>query len=252
MSLLFENVSFWYRTAEPPLAYRCCFEVPAQQFLAVVGESGGGKTTLLRLGCGLLQLEHRMAPELGYRIEGTVSYRNQCVLRPSRSFGYVPQNYASGLLPSLTARENILLAVKEHGISADELAFAEKLMTESGIIDVAHLPLRHLSGGQKQRVAICRALVTHPSVLFMDEPFASLDSGLKPEMSKLLLRLRDELGLSLMFVTHDIENAALLGDLVLGVKRTYGLPRHRLWSARADTRCSVIRQVEDWIGYVHG
>ncbi|MFH0801857.1 MAG: ATP-binding cassette domain-containing protein [bacterium] len=247
-TLTVNNLSFWYHTTEFPTVYRCSFSVAKNEFVAIVGESGGGKSTLLRLVCGLLQAQNRERPELEYRIEGIVEYDGNNILKPHSEFAYVPQNFQAGLLPALSVRDNILLAVKRDGITKDKLEYADALMKLSGIIDVAQFKVGHLSGGQQQRVAICRALITKPCVLFMDEPFANLDPTLKPEMSKLLKHLRDEYSLLLLFVTHDIENATNLADKIVGVKCGYGKPKYKLWIIENNAKRDVLRrEIEKWI-----
>jgi len=103
------------------------------------------------------------------------------------------------------------------------------LIRETGIVDAALLNIRQLSGGQQQRVAICRALVTKPRLLFMDEPFANLDPTLKPTMDELLFRLRRRYNLSVLMVTHDIEGAVRIADEVVGVKPGYSRPFYMSW-----------------------
>jgi NitT/TauT family transport system ATP-binding protein len=224
------NLSFWYDLADLPVVYRCTFTVNPADFLAIIGPSGGGKSTLLRLISGLTQSLCRRFPDLRYEIRGSVTFGGDPLSGPHRSFAYVPQNYAASLLPSLSATDNILLAVKADGISSQERTRADELLSLCGISDVGHLTVFKLSSGQQQRVAICRALITAPKLLFMDEPFANLDPLLRPQMSQLLGQIRTVTGLSVVVVTHDMTGACALADRLLGVRPTYAYPQYVEWT----------------------
>lgn len=242
-----KNVKFWYQPERPPLIYDCSFSIVPREFLAIVGESGGGKTTLLHLCCGLLQAHMLQHPEYSFDLKGEVCFKQEQVEKPLPAFAYVPQRFDIGLHPMKTAEENVLMAVSEDGNSDQERDHARRLMEMCGIIDQAQINVRRLSGGQKQRVAICRALITDPAVLFMDEPFANLDFTLKPSMGKLLCSLRERYGLSLLLVTHDIEGAVALADKVLGVKQTYGIPLYKTWRTEGQDSLTLRREIEEWI-----
>jgi ABC-type nitrate/sulfonate/bicarbonate transport system ATPase subunit len=231
MNLLDVNhLSFWYSISEPPVIYDCSFSLQPGEFLAIVGRSGCGKSTLLRLCCGLVQAELAQTPEGKDRLKGEVIFNDSKdnkqyrLEKPHPDFAYVAQNFQVGLLPSLTARKNVELAVKEGGVDKDETALARALLEEFEIADSASVKVPRLSGGQQQRVAICRALVKKPKLLFMDEPFANLDPTLTPTITDLLLRCRKHEGFSLLLVTHDISNALDLADRVLAIRTTYGEP----------------------------
>lgn len=247
MSLTVRDLSFWYTLAEPPTVYRCGFEIKAGEFVAIVGESGGGKTTLLRLCCGLMQQEQRAHLAGQHHIQGNVEYDGTEVEGPRRCFSYVPQHFREGLHPAKSARDNVLLSVWEDGHSAAEFALADALMELSGISDAANMDILSLSGGQQQRVAICRALIKKPSILFMDEPFANLDPTLRPGMGELLRRLRREYNLSLLFVTHDIEGAIALADRVLGIRSRYSTPEYLEWIPGGRERQKLRTEIEQWI-----
>ena len=236
------SLAFWYRTDRAPTVYDCSFAVPPCSFVAIVGQSGSGKSTLLRLCAGLLQAQLADQPSDTARLEGVVAYDEGQVSRPLPAFGLVPQNFQAGFLPTLSAKDNILLAVKQDGIDEKEAAEAEMLIRDTGIVDAALLNIRQLSGGQQQRVAICRALVTQPRMLFMDEPFANLDPTLRPTMDQLLNRLRDRYLLSGLLVTHDIAGAVRLADFIVGVKPSYARPRYEYWERGVTTE-----EVHEWM-----
>lgn len=218
---------FWYARHAPPTVYDCKFDVGQNEFVSVVGESGGGKTTILRLCCGLLQSQIARTMESHFVLDGAVSFGDCPVTSPHPSFSYVPQRFYLGLHPMKNAIENVLLTVLQDGTSPSEREDALQLLETSGIIDVAHLRVGKLSGGQQQRVAICRALIKKPKILFMDEPFANLDTTLRPGMIILLKKLRNKYdSLAIVAVTHDIEAAIQLSDKILGVKQTYSIPEY--------------------------
>jgi ABC-type lipoprotein export system ATPase subunit len=173
------------------------------------GPSGAGKTTLLYTLAGLER------PEQGsVHIEGTELYslgpKRQAAFRNAK-IGYIFQNYL--LLPELTALENVLVpgAIGGRDASAAALAALERV----GLADRAeHLPAE-LSGGEQQRVAIARALVNHPPVLFADEPTGNLDSKTTGEVMELLCRLNEDLGITVLMVTHEDEVAHYAKRVVL-------------------------------------
>ena len=239
-------LSFWYQVTAPPVVYQCTFVVKPREFVAVVGESGGGKSTILRLSSGLLQQHLGDVGTLAF-LEGAVMFDGRLVSAPLDEFGYVPQNFSAGLYPAGSALENVLMAVAEDGISQSERALAAELLDVSGLSDVAHLNVRQLSGGQQQRVAICRALVKKPMLLFMDEPFANLDSSLRPEMGDLLNRIRERDELAILLVTHDIEGAIKLANTIVGVRATYGRPMYYTWSVGNKSPSDLQREIERWI-----
>lgn len=241
------DACFWYRKSAPPIVYKCNLSLSKGEFVAVIGESGGGKTTLLRLCCGLLQLQMSRHRECGYHVEGEVMFRGKSLERPDATFAYVPQNFHASLHPARSARDNVLMTVLEDGISHVEEARAAELMSFCGISDVAHMNVRRLSGGQQQRASICRALMKTPSVIFMDEPFANLDPSLKPSMAHLLDNWRKRSGLSLLLVTHDIDGAILLADKIVGIKPGYGVPSLTDWTVRDWDRHDLKNTVESWI-----
>ena len=239
-----EGLSFWYDRGDPPIIYRSNFVVPPAHILAIVGASGSGKSTLLRLAAGLMQAQLRRYGSGRARREGAVYFRSEALREPRPEFSYVPQNCGGSLLPALSARNNVLLAVAANGISPEERRDADDLLAATGIASVGHLRIDKLSGGQRQRVAICRALITRPQIIFLDEPFASLDPGLRPSMGELLIQLRRN-GLSVLMVTHDVAETVRIADEVLSIRITYGRPLDRLWrSGDADFNQE---RIESWM-----
>jgi len=196
-------------------------EVEAGKSLALLGPSGCGKTTLLRLIAGLETLD---GGEI--TVGGTVMASTSTWVPPERrNIGMVFQDWA--LFPHLTVRKNV-----EYGLGRDERknGRAEESL---GMVGLGHLGDRMpdtLSGGQQQRVALARAIAPRPTVLLLDEPFSNLDSALRVGVRTEVHRLLIELGITSVFVTHDQEEAFVLGDEVAvmkgGVIEQLGTPHH--------------------------
>lgn len=185
-------------------------EILRGEFLTVIGSSGSGKTTLLKLINGLLQ------PTSGivYVNGKDISKENQHLLR--RNIGYVIQGI--GLFPHMNIRRNIAYVPsllnpknkKSTEAAVDQLI--EKVGLEASMLD--RYP-SELSGGQRQRVGIARALAASPDLLLMDEPFGAVDEITRKTLQTEISRLRAELKVTIVFVTHDIREALLLGTRVL-------------------------------------
>ncbi len=176
------------------------FAVRDGEIAVLVGTSGCGKSTILRLAAGLL------APTSGeLRLDGRV------VSSPGADRGMVFQSYT--LYPWLTVRRNVEFGLTIKGLPSEERARISqhyiKLVGLSGFEDVYP---KELSGGMMQRVAIARALANDPEILLMDEPFGALDAQTRTIMQELLLRVWEESHKTILFVTHDIEEATFLGD----------------------------------------
>jgi putative ABC transport system ATP-binding protein len=178
-------------------------DVPVGQFTAVMGPSGSGKSTLMHILAGLDQPTEGTVTIAGLEIS-SMSDGELTRLR-RRHIGFVFQLF--NLLPMLTAEENIMLPLSIAGEKPDR-AWVEELLETVGITDRrAHRP-SELSGGQQQRVSIARALVTEPTVLFADEPTGNLDSSTSRDVLALLRNSVDELGQTIVMVTHDPQAAA--------------------------------------------
>jgi putative ABC transport system ATP-binding protein len=178
-------------------------DVPVGQFTAVMGPSGSGKSTLMHILAGLDQPTAGTVTIAGLEIS-SMSDGELTRLR-RRHIGFVFQLF--NLLPMLTAEENIVLPLSIAGRKPDR-AWLEELLKTVGIADRrTHRP-SELSGGQQQRVSIARALVTEPTVLFADEPTGNLDSSASRDVLALLRNSVDELGQTIVMVTHDPQAAA--------------------------------------------
>jgi osmoprotectant transport system ATP-binding protein len=183
--------------------------MPAHKTTVLVGSSGSGKTTLLRM------INRMVDPSAGViSIDGEdVASRPAVQLR--RGIGYVLQN--AGLLPHFTVIDNIATVPVLSGVpKAQARAAALELMDVVGLErGLAKRYPSQLSGGQQQRVGVARALAVDPNILLMDEPFGAVDPIVRAELQQELIRLQTEIGKTVVFVTHDIDEAFLLGDQVV-------------------------------------
>ena len=178
-------------------------DVQVGQFTAVMGPSGSGKSTLMHILAGLDQPTEGSVSIGGREITG-LNDKQLTLLRRSE-IGFVFQLF--NLLPMLTAEENVVLPLSIAGVKRDR-AWVEELLETVGIADRrTHRP-SELSGGQQQRVSIARALVTEPTVLFADEPTGNLDSNTSRDVLELLRNSVDDLGQTIVMVTHDPQAAA--------------------------------------------
>jgi len=184
------------------------FEVPDQQFAVLVGPSGCGKSSLLYLTAGLAE-----------PTSGEIYVGGQQVQGPGADRGMVFQSYT--LFPWLTVRQNVEFGLKRRGMpAARRKEIVDYYVNEVGLGGFADNYAKQLSGGMMQRVAIARALANDPQILLMDEPFGALDSQTRLQMQQLLLRVWGNSKKTVLFVTHDIDEAILLGDrvYVMGAK----------------------------------
>ena len=181
------------------------FEVGDGEFVCVVGPSGCGKTTLLKCIAGLLR-----------STRGEVLLRGKRVLEPPDELALVFQDYSRSLMPWSTVRNNVLLPLRHKKLSGGQRReLVEESLESVGLTRfIDHYPWQ-LSGGMQQRVAIARALAYQPSILLMDEPFASVDAQTRGDLEDLILRVRDEYGITILFVTHDIDESVYLADRVV-------------------------------------
>jgi NitT/TauT family transport system ATP-binding protein len=181
------------------------FDLKEKQFLSIIGGSGSGKTTLVKLLAGLLE-----------PTKGHVEIRGKIVKSPPKNLTMLFQDYNRSLLPWKTISENIAFGLRNVRIDKDsKRQRVEESLSMVGLTGFTeHYPWQ-LSGGMQQRVALARALVQQPEILILDEPFGSLDAQTRFELEDELLRLWESLGITIVLVTHDIDEAIYLSDSVL-------------------------------------
>jgi NitT/TauT family transport system ATP-binding protein len=204
--LRFEDVSIHLGGRE--ILSPTSLDVGAGEFVCVIGPSGCGKTTLLRAACGFL------APT-----GGRVWAHGEVVKAPSLKTAFVFQDYGRALLPWRSVSGNVSLALEAAGVPpVQRAARIEQVLATVGLREHAHKFPAQLSGGMQQRVQIARCLAQEPTLLLMDEPFGALDAMTREALQDELLRLVRERGLTVMFVTHDLDEALYLGDRVVALR----------------------------------
>ncbi len=188
-------------------------QLPSRTTTVLVGSSGCGKTTLLRM------VNRMVDPTRGQVLidDVDIATRNKVELR--RSIGYVMQH--AGLLPHRKVIDNVATVLRLNGVGKKEAHRRAHAVLETVGLDssLANRYPSQLSGGQQQRVGVARGLVTDPNILLMDEPFGAVDPIVRDELQQELLRLQRELDKTIVFVTHDIDEAFLLGDQVVILKK---------------------------------
>jgi len=208
------------------------FTVNKGEFVAIMGPSGSGKSTLLHLLGGLDQPTGGEVTLADKKL--SVLNDNQITLVRRRNVGFIFQFY--NLVPTLTAEENIALPLLIDGKRLkDYRARIDQLLALVAIADRRNHKPDELSGGQQQRVAIARAFITEPSIVLADEPTGNLDSKSGEEVLKLLRRSCDELGQTIIMVTHDAK-AASFADRVVFLKDGRIVDQLKLNGARGETR----------------
>ncbi len=181
------------------------FDLGKNELTCLVGPSGSGKTTLLKCIAGLLE-----------PTSGEVVLDGKTVTGPPKKMAVVFQEYGRSLFPWLRVADNVELPLKNAGVPKAR----RKELVEEALINVGldHVPQSYpwqLSGGMQQRVAIARAIAYQPEVLLMDEPFAAVDAQTRADLEDLVRSVRKSLGLSVLFVTHDIDESVYLGERVI-------------------------------------
>jgi ABC-type nitrate/sulfonate/bicarbonate transport system ATPase subunit len=204
--LAVEQVSHRYVVAgrATPVLDNVSFTIPAGHVACVVGPSGCGKTTLLGLAAGLL------APSSGRLVWDGEPVR----LGPNRHIGMAFQQ--PGLFPWLTVLQNVAIGLRTRGHSRrDARRIAEEFLATVGLADFQDAHPSQLSGGMAQRVGIARALALRPRLLLLDEPFAAVDAFTRLKLQQELLALLKRYRPTVMFVTHDVPEAIVLGDFIV-------------------------------------
>jgi osmoprotectant transport system ATP-binding protein len=224
VEIVFDHATKRYPGRAAPAVDDLSLSIPAGEVCCLVGPSGGGKTTAMKLVNRLVELTSG-----DVRVDGrSVKTLDETELR--RGIGYVIQQV--GLFPHMTVAENIATVPRLLGWSKTEIG-----QRVDELLDFVDLPARdyrsryasQLSGGERQRVGLARALAADPPVMLMDEPFGALDPITRTRLQKELLRIQGELRKTIIFVTHDIDEAIMIGDRIAilregGVLAQYDTP----------------------------
>jgi NitT/TauT family transport system ATP-binding protein len=204
------NVSKSFRVADGKDSFRALpvlrsvsFDVFETEIVSLIGESGSGKTTMLRIIQGLIKAD-----------AGEIAVSGRPVQGPGYDRGIVFQQ--ANLLPWRTAQSNIEFGLELKGVPPDERQVrARELLTLIGLTEFAHQYPHQLSGGMQQRVGVARALAIDPEILLMDEPFSALDAQTRELLQYELLRIHVQTKKTILFVTHDLDEAVYLSDRVI-------------------------------------
>ena len=184
--------------------------VEPNEFAVIVGPSGCGKTTLLHIAAGL---EHAT--------QGNITLNGDVITGPGQDRGMVFQSYT--LFPWLTVEDNVAFGPRQRGLSSKDIkAKVQHYLNVTELLNFSKMYPKALSGGMKQRVAIARALANDPEVLLMDEPFGALDAQTRVVMQELLLQVWEEDHKTVLFITHDIDEAIFLADTIYIMTRQPG------------------------------
>jgi NitT/TauT family transport system ATP-binding protein len=178
-------------------------EVPASKISVIVGPSGCGKSTLLRIISGLDQ-----------PTSGEVQFEGERVTGVPEGLAMVFQDYSRSLFPWMRVDKNVAFPIK-HLPSKERAERVRFAIEEVGLSGKEKLYPWEMSGGMQQRVAIARALASHPKLLLMDEPYASVDAQTRADLEDLLMRIQAELGITVLVVTHDIDESVYLADRII-------------------------------------
>ena len=191
------------------------FEVTEGQLVSIVGPSGCGKSTLLRSLAGLIK-----------PTAGTVSLKDEPVTSVPDGLAVVFQDYSRSLFPWLSVRDNVALPLRRRGLGRSARAeAADQALVAVGLSGSEEKYPWQLSGGMQQRASIARALAYRPSLLLMDEPFGSVDAQTREDLEDLVLRVRGDHNMTILLVTHDIDESVYVGDRVLVLSRAPGTIR---------------------------
>ncbi len=220
-----------------------CCRIETGGFLSIVGPSGCGKSTLLKLICGL------DTPS-----RGTIVFNGRPVSGPARGMIYVFQQYTKSIFPWRTVIQNVAFGL--HGAQKLSRAQAREKCLEYirlvGLDGYEHYHPYQLSGGMQQRVCIARALICEPSVLLMDEPFSAVDAMTRAVLQELILKIWSTIPVTILFVTHDVDEAVFLSNRVISLSRApasiredllvgLGYPRDQI-TTRAGEAFGALRQ----------
>lgn len=198
MMLTIENISKSF--GEKQVLEDISFSVQAGEFVSLIGPSGSGKSTLFNLIGGLLEPD-----------QGDIYMNGEKITNRSGFISYMPQQ--PSLFPWRTILQNVILGQELHGLKEEDRAI--EMLKKAGLGDVIHAYPHELSGGMRQRAAFIRALLSPQSFMCLDEPFSALDEFTRLDMQKWLISTWEQYDRSVLFITHDIEEALFLSDKIV-------------------------------------
>lgn len=235
---------FKHGQSERTVLNKLDLKIHKREFICVIGPSGCGKSTLSRVIAGLDPYH-----------SGEVLVDGECIIGPCPERGMVFQGYT--LFPWKTVKENVMFGPQMRGASQMTAeAQAREWINIIGLEKYENQYPHQLSGGMKQRVAIARALVNQPKILLMDEPFGALDPHTRQKMQKHLMDLWQNIDITIIFVTHDMDEAILLADRIVALKANPGeikeiievnLPRPRLLDLMNTSEFKQLRARVDYL-----
>lgn len=237
MTLLLKDVSYTFQNEgkqQNQVISQLNMQVKKGEFVSIIGKSGTGKSTILKLVSGLLKQD-----------EGEISINGQAV--SLGDVGYMPQRDL--LLPWRTIIENIMIVSEVQKGFHLSLTEVRDWLARVGLLEYENALPKHLSGGMRQRVAFLRAMLTGKELLLLDEPFGALDAMTKKEMQGWLLNIWQELNKTILFITHDLEEACYLSDRIILLHKNktveemaVDLPRPRLPEMLHSVELAQLRQ----------
>jgi NitT/TauT family transport system ATP-binding protein len=231
------SVNFFKGKGSITAIERLTLDVARGQFLTLLGPSGCGKSTLLRLVSGLIQPSEGTVEVLGTTAE---------TARKRRTIGFVFQDAA--LLPWRTALENVALPME---VSQEDpkqrMSRCTEVLELMGLVERRHAYPHELSGGMRQRVSIARALASSPRILLMDEPFAALDEITRDRLNEEIRRIWKETGVTILFVTHGVYEAAFLGQQVLVLAANPGRVKQIVPVNLPEDRTLRVRETPEFV-----
>lgn len=210
------------------------------EFVSIIGPSGCGKSTILRMISGLVE-----------KSEGSIMVSGNELNGPSREKGMVSQNFS--LFPWLTVEQNILFGLDlQKKVSKEKrITLVEHYLEITSLKEFRNAYPKSLSGGMQQRVAIARALANTPKVLLMDEPFGSLDSQTRSQMQEFLTKIWEKEKMTVLFVTHDIAEAAFLSDRIVLLSKRPGKIKNVFYVPFARPRYHDLKKTSLFLGFVN-